>query len=110
MSANSRRPSAVHQAVQPASLAGTLNSSMERKIVILRLREFLRRTGLSRSAAYYKMNEAHRLYDPTFPKSVRLSLHGHAVGWVEHECEAWLESRINSSRSQSAQDNHGAAS
>lgn len=88
----------------------TLRGARDHGIVILRLKELLRRTGLSRSAVYYKMDHLHRLYDPNFPKSVRLSLHGSAVGWVEHECEAWLESRITASRPLSALENHGVVS
>jgi prophage regulatory protein len=56
------------------------------------------RTGLKRSATYYKMDEKHPLYDPFFPKSIRLSAKGRAVGWVEHECNAYLESLITQAR------------
>ncbi|WP_310887981.1 helix-turn-helix transcriptional regulator [Burkholderia pseudomallei] len=37
-------------------------------------------------------------YDPTFPKRIRLS--AHSVGWLEHEIDAWIESRIACSREQ----------
>lgn len=49
------------------------------------------RTGLSRSSIYQKIAEG------TFPKPIRLS--AHAVGWLSHEIDQWLEQRIRASRS-----------
>lgn len=89
---------AAHTSSGPREIVTTLATAQERKIVILRLREFMRRTGLSRSATYYKMDPDHPLHDPLFPKSIRLGLHGRAVGWVESECNAYLESLISASR------------
>jgi prophage regulatory protein len=48
------------------------------------------RTGLSRSAIYQKVA------DGTFPKPIHLS--AHAVGWLSHEIDAWIEQRIRASR------------
>jgi prophage regulatory protein len=50
-----------------------------------------KRTGLSRSTIYQKINEG------TFPAPIRLS--AHAVGWLSHEIDAWIEQRIRASRS-----------
>ena len=64
-------------------------------ITILRRRQVEARTGLSRSTIYAKMAKDPRRpgnYDPTFPRPVPLG--GKSVGWLEHEIDAWLASRI----------------
>lgn len=53
---------------------------------ILRLRDCLEMTGLSRSTWHRKIKE-----DPTFPKPVRLG--ESAVGWIEAEVQDWIEAR-----------------
>lgn len=56
-------------------------------ILILRLPEVMRRTGMSRSTIYaHEKNE-------DFVKRVRLS--ARSVGWIESEVEAWLEQRAS---------------
>ena len=57
---------------------------------ILRLPLVKHRTGLSRSSIYLRISEG------SFPKPV--SLGGRAVGWLESDIEAWIESRIAQSR------------
>jgi prophage regulatory protein len=57
---------------------------------ILRLSSVKARTGLSRSSIYLRMSEG------TFPTSI--SLGDRAVGWLEGDIDAWIESRINASR------------
>lgn len=56
---------------------------------ILRIRDVCHRTGMSRSSIY--------AYEQTgvFPKRIQIS--ARAVGWVEDEVEAWLETRIAAS-------------
>lgn len=56
---------------------------------ILRLSETLRRTGLSRSKLY-EMQSAGE-----FPKSIKLSRYGSAVGWLESEVHQWIQARIS---------------
>ncbi|WP_299196250.1 AlpA family transcriptional regulator [uncultured Amphritea sp.] len=53
---------------------------------MIKLREVINRTGLSRSSVYRKMDEK------TFPMSVQLGYK--AVGWVEGEVSQWIEDRI----------------
>ena len=53
---------------------------------ILRLPEVKRRTGLSRSSIYGRVDQQ------TFPRPIPLG--GRAVGWIEAEVEAWLKSQI----------------
>ena len=54
---------------------------------ILRLPTVMARTGLSRSSIYLRMNNG------TFPKS--LPLGARAVGWLESDIEAFIQSCIN---------------
>lgn len=56
---------------------------------VLRLKEVILRTGLSRSTIYKFMQEK------SFPKQINLS--ARSVGWVEMEIEMWIQSRISSS-------------
>lgn len=69
---------------------------------LMRVREVMAATGLSRSGIYSKMNPKDRLrYDPTFPKSVKIS--DCSVAWVREEVMQWIESRIDASRNQHQQ-------
>lgn len=52
---------------------------------ILRLKEVLYITGLSRSSVYKFIEDGH------FPKS--LSLGARRVGWLEADIENWIQSR-----------------
>lgn len=58
--------------------------------VVLRLHQVKHRTNLSRSTIYAQMASGE------FPRSV--SLGARAVGWIEEEIEAHLQSRIAASR------------
>jgi prophage regulatory protein len=58
---------------------------------ILRRKQVESRTGLSRSTIYARIAEG------SFPSPIDLG-GGRAVGWVEAEIEAWLQSRIEASR------------
>ncbi|NCC23090.1 MAG: AlpA family transcriptional regulator [Alphaproteobacteria bacterium] len=53
---------------------------------ILRLPEVIARVGLKRASIY------HRISEGTFPKPVPLG--PRAVGWLEHEIDAWLRRRL----------------
>jgi prophage regulatory protein len=53
---------------------------------LIRLKEVLRLTGLSRSTIYNRMGKGH------FPKPVKLG--ERMVAWVESEIEDWIEELI----------------
>ena len=53
---------------------------------VLRIKEVIERTGLSRSTVYTLMAS-----DPTFPKKVRLS--ARTTGIIEGQLDAWIASR-----------------
>ena len=59
------------------------------KIRILRLTQVLDRVGLSRSTVY------ERIKNGSFPKQITLG--ARAVGWLEHEIDAWLFDCIENS-------------
>jgi prophage regulatory protein len=61
------------------------NTNLE-KLTILRRKQVERRTGLSRSTIYLRIQEG------TFPRPVNLG--ARAVGWLESEIESWLAARI----------------
>lgn len=65
--------------------------------MILRLKQVMERTGLSRSTIYDRMNPNSPRHDPSFPR--QLSLGGDAVGWVESAIDNWVQSRIVAGRS-----------
>ena len=56
---------------------------------ILRLKDLMVHTGLSRSAIYDRMDKKSPRYAADFPKSFSLS--GGAIGWFKNEVDAWLE-------------------
>jgi len=60
------------------------------RVRILRLPEVQRRTGLSRSTIYVRLEQGR------FPKPV--SLGARAVGWIESEVDEWIRERIAESR------------
>ena len=53
---------------------------------LIRLKEVIERVQLGKSTIYKMM------YEGSFPQSV--SLGDRAVSWVEHELDAWIESRV----------------
>ena len=59
---------------------------------ILRLPEFLRTTGLSKSAIYDRLDAKSKRHDPNFPRKIKISQR--SVGFSERETLAWLASRI----------------
>lgn len=62
---------------------------------IIRLKEVLHLTSLSRSSIYSRMDAG------TFPQAV--SLGGRAIGWDEKSVQTWISSKLASSGSNSCQ-------
>ncbi|MDO3559799.1 helix-turn-helix transcriptional regulator [Ralstonia pseudosolanacearum] len=56
---------------------------------VLRIKDVIDRTGLSRSTLYVLMKS-----DPAFPKKVSLS--ARTTGVIEHELDAWIALRASS--------------
>jgi prophage regulatory protein len=60
-------------------------------LAVLRRKQVETRTGLSRSTIYA------RIASGQFPRPIDLG-GGRAVGWLESEIDAWLQSRVEASR------------
>nr|WP_250157759.1 AlpA family transcriptional regulator [Vibrio alginolyticus] len=60
---------------------------MDKRIRVLRLKEVINLTGLSKSSIY-RYADGH-----AFPKAV--SLGGRSVGWIELEIIQWLQGRMD---------------
>jgi len=66
---------------------------MERKkdeMRIIRLKELMLMTGLSRATVFNKMNDTHSQFDDAFPRSIKLGKS--STGWLQHELIEWIES------------------
>lgn len=64
---------------------------------IIRLKQVMVMTGLSRSTIYDRMDQKSPRYDASFPKSIKLASHNlqsGAVGWEEGAVQQWIEQRI----------------
>lgn len=60
------------------------------KNVLIKMPEVKRRTALSTSEIYRRIEEGR------FPKQIRLG--AKSVAWLEHEVQAWIDARIAESR------------
>lgn len=58
---------------------------------IMRMKEVIKTTGLSRSAIYQKVSVGQ------FPQQIKLG--ERAVGWLDDEVSGWLKKQISMSRS-----------
>ena len=56
----------------------------------MRLAETCRKVGLKQSAVYQYMANGN------FPKSIKIT--DKAVGWLEHELDAWITARVKACR------------
>ncbi len=63
---------------------------------MLRLKQVVEYTGLSRSTIYDIMDAKSKRYDSTFPRSVQLTQA--TVAWIESEVITWLDGKIKQSR------------
>ncbi|WP_438404289.1 helix-turn-helix transcriptional regulator [Aeromonas hydrophila] len=61
---------------------------MNPSIKVLRIDDVAQKTGLARSTIYDRIDKKSPRYDSSFPKRIKLGLA--AVGWFEHEIDAWL--------------------
>ncbi|MGE4316759.1 helix-turn-helix transcriptional regulator [Acinetobacter sp.] len=68
-----------------------MNQEQSKDLKILRLPAVTDISGLSRSTIYEKLNPRSRRYDKDFPTPIKIGVS--AVGWLQHEIEAWLISK-----------------
>jgi len=69
-----------------------MESHMKERLI--RIRDVMERTGLSRTVLYRKIQHN------DFPQPVRITIR--CVGWLESEINAWVNQRIEGSRSNNA--------
>ena len=71
---------------------------------ILRLKQVVERTGLSRSTIYDRMNPKSKRYDNSFPHPIKLNANATsstgAVGWLESSIDEWIDQRFQPAESQ----------
>jgi len=63
---------------------------------MLRMKQLIELTALSRSTLYDMMDAKSKRYDPAFPRAIKLT--EATVCWLESEVNAWLQSKIVQSR------------
>lgn len=63
------------------------SSQKDNSLRILRMKQLIERTQLSRSTLYWLI-----VNDPTFPRKIKLSVR--TVGYCEFSVDAWIASRI----------------
>lgn len=67
--------------------ANSIAHQIGKALRILRMKQLIERTQLSRATLYVLMAN-----DPTFPRKIKLT--ARTVGWLESEVDAWITSRI----------------
>jgi len=82
-----RQPVSSHHGVSADS--NPTVRQLEKALHILRMKQLVERTKLSRATLYVLMTT-----DSTFPRKIRLT--ARSVGWLESELEAWIVSRAES--------------
>lgn len=76
----------VHSNSAP-SAEGSMVLQIDKALQILRMKQLVQRTKLSRATLY-----ALTASDPSFPRKIKLS--ARTVGYIESEVDAWIASRI----------------
>ncbi|WP_247539173.1 helix-turn-helix transcriptional regulator [Ralstonia pseudosolanacearum] len=69
--------------------ANPIAPAIDKALRILRMKQLIERTRLSRATLYVLMSA-----DPSFPRKIKLT--ARTVGWLESEVDAWITSRANS--------------
>ena len=76
---------------EPAAAEYGFATSLSSPCSVLREKQVIAVTGLSRSSIWAFCNPRHRYYDPTFPKPIKLG--ARAVGWRASEVFLWVATR-----------------
>jgi prophage regulatory protein len=72
------------------------------QLKIIRLKEVIEQTALSRSTIYNKTDPSSSQFDPEFPNSI--SLGASSVGWVASEINLWINSKIQERNQNNGQE------
>lgn len=71
----------------PSTGAALMVRQLDAALRILRMKDLIERTKLSRATLYVLMAS-----DPTFPKKVKLS--ARSIGFLESEVDIWIATRV----------------
>lgn len=84
--ANRKQPNPLYSgtSIEANSLARQIGKVLR----ILRMKQLIERTCLSRATLYVLIAS-----DPTFPRKIKLT--ARTVGWLESEVDAWITSRAD---------------
>ncbi|KGX22223.1 prophage CP4-57 regulatory family protein [Burkholderia pseudomallei] len=66
--------------------AQSLGAQVKRALRILRMKQLIERTNLSRATLYVLMSS-----DPTFPRKIKLT--ARSIGFLESDVDAWITRR-----------------
>lgn len=69
-----------------AATASQMARQLDKALRILRMKQLVERTGLSRATLYVLMAT-----DPTFPRKVKLT--ARSIGFLESDVDGWIASR-----------------
>ena len=61
---------------------------------ISKLKDVIEFKSISRAKIYEMINQKSKYYDPTFPRSMRLS--ESRIGWSAWEINQWIEAKLES--------------
>lgn len=91
--ANHKQTAALHQPNPtysvPSADATLMIRQFDKALHILRVKQLVERTRLSRATLYVLMST-----DPTFPRKIKLTMR--TVGFLESEVNAWIAARAES--------------
>jgi prophage regulatory protein len=71
-----------------AADASLVSRQLDKALRILRMKQLIERTNLSRATLYVLMGS-----DPTFPRKIKLT--ARSVGFLESDVDAWIASRAS---------------
>ncbi|MGV8800805.1 helix-turn-helix transcriptional regulator [Pseudomonas aeruginosa] len=63
------------------------------EVRVIRMKRLSELLSVSRSTLYDWLNPGSPRYDPAFPRPIRLSAKGGAVGWLVEDVMRWLDTR-----------------
>lgn len=85
--AGRRLPDPIYRGV--SADANSMVRQLDKALRILRIKQLIERTNLSRATLYVLMSS-----DPTFPRRIKLT--ARSIGFLESEVDAWIAARAQS--------------
>jgi prophage regulatory protein len=70
---------------------------MNKTLTLLNIKQVTQRVSLSKSSIYRRLDPKEKLYDPSFPRPIKLG--ENSTRWVETEINIWIKQHIQQCRS-----------